>query len=200
MLAYLKGKIVSNHPTNCILEVGQGMGFEVQITLSTYEFLKQKAETLLFTHLHIKKDGQNFSGYELYGFHQQEDKHLFELLISVSGIGANTARLVLNALSHAELRKAILQEDEMTISSVKGIGPKTAKRLILELKDKVSKSSSEIEITSAGNQNKSKDEALLALVTLGYQKNNVMKVLNTIESKSDAQSVEEFIKLALKSL
>lgn len=198
MLSYLKGKIIGIDPTHVIIDTG-GFGLEVQISLSTYENIKDKSEALLHTHLHIKKDGQTFSGYELYGFHEVGDKHLFEMLISVSGIGANTARIVLNSLSHAELRRAIASEDERTISSVKGIGPKTAKRLILELKDKIIKSH-DIDITSTPNHNKIKEEALLALVTLGYQKNNVMKVLNAIESKGEASSVEQFIKLALRSL
>lgn len=199
MLAYLKGKIISSSPTNAILEIGSGLGFEVQITLGTFDFLKGKSDALLHTYLHIKKDGQTFSGYEIYAFHDVEDKVIFEKLLDVSGVGANTARLMLNALSHSELKRAVISEDERTLSSIKGIGPKTAKRLILELKDKFMKIS-DADIPMLKAENKIKEDALIALITLGYQKNNVIKVLNTIESKAEAKSVEDFIKLALKSL
>lgn len=199
LLSYIKGKLVSNHPTFAIIEAG-GIGFEIQTTLSTYDFLKEKSEAMLYTHLHIKKDGQMFSGYEIYGFSESEDKFIFEMLLDVSGIGANTARLMLNAMSQLEIRRAIISEDERTLSSIKGIGPKTAKRLILELKDKMLKVSDADIHSFNSNHNKSKDDALIALITLGYQRNNVTKVLNTIESKGDVKSVEDFIRLALKSL
>lgn len=198
MISFIEGNIIALNPTSVILNMS-GFGFEVQITLHTYEFLKTKTNIRLYTYLHIKKDGQVFSGYEMYGFHLAEDKVLFELLIGVSGIGANTARLMLSSLNYNDLRRAILSEDERTISSIKGIGPKTAKRLILELKDKMTKVS-EGEIIPSSGQNKIKEEALLALVTLGYQKNNVIKVLNQIENKTDAKSVEEYIKWALREL
>lgn len=198
MLSFIQGRLMASSPTRVLIDTGH-FGFEVQITLSTFEFLKGQDSCKLYTYLHIKKDGQMFSGYEMYGFIREDDRFLFELLLGVSGIGANTARLVLNALSDAELKRAIMTEDEHTISSVKGIGPKTAKRLILELKDKISKGSDHV-FEGSPIQNNMKDEALLALITLGYQKNNVLRVLNTIESKSKADSVEQFIKLALKSL
>jgi Holliday junction DNA helicase RuvA len=106
---------------------------------------------------------------------------------------------MLNALSYSEIRRAIISEDERTLSGIKGIGPKTAKRLILELKDKMLKGSdADVPILKA--ENKIKEDALIALITLGYQRNNVMKILNTIESKADVKSVEDFIKLALRSL
>ena len=181
------------------MEIGSGMGFEVQITLTTYNFLKEKSDALIYTYLHIKKDGQTFSGYDIFGFSEYEDKILFVQLLDVSGIGANTARLMLNALSYSEIRRAIISEDERALSGIKGIGPKTAKRLILELKDKMLKcSDADVPILKA--ENKIKEDALIALITLGYQRNNVMKILNTIESKADVKSVEDFIKLALRSL
>lgn len=181
------------------MEIGSGMGFEVQITLTTYNFLKEKSDALIYTYLHIKKDGQTFSGYDIFGFSEYEDKILFVQLLDVSGIGANTARLMLNALSYSEIRRAIISEDERTLSGIKGIGPKTAKRLILELKDKMLKGSdADVPILKA--ENKIKEDALIALITLGYQRNNVMKILNNIESKADVKSVEDFIKLALRSL
>jgi Holliday junction DNA helicase RuvA len=181
------------------MEIGSGMGFEVQITLTTYNFLKEKSDALIYTYLHIKKDGQTFSGYDIFGFSEYEDKILFVQLLDVSGIGANTARLMLNGHSYSEIRRAIISEDERTLSGIKGIGPKTAKRLILELKDKMLKGSdADVPILKA--ENKIKEDALIALITLGYQRNNVMKILNTIESKADVKSVEDFIKLALRSL
>lgn len=198
MLAYLRGKIISNQPTSAIIESG-GMGFEVQITLNTFDFLKEKTEALLFTYLHVKLNGQSLSGYEVYGFSDIQDKQIFEMLIEVSGIGANTARLMLNAMSQSEIRRAIISDDERTLSSIKGIGPKTAKRAILELKDKMLKVS-DADLPMVNSNTKSKDDALIALITLGYQRNNVAKLLNIIESKGDAKSVEDYIKLALKSL
>ncbi len=198
MIAFIQGNIISISPTSVLIDL-HGMGMEVQITLYSYEALKTQTSCKLHTYLHIKKDGQNFSGYELYGFHDTADKSLFELLLSVSGIGANTARLMLNSLTSNDMKRAILSEDERTLSSIKGLGPKTAKRLILELKDKIAKVT-DGEISMPLGQNKIKEEALLALVTLGYVKNNVIKVLNAIELKSEAKSVEDYIKMALRAL
>lgn len=198
MLAYIRGKIISNQPTSAILEAG-GLGFEIQITLNTFDFLKDKTEALLYTHLHVKLNGQSLAGYEVYGFSDLNDKQIFEMLIEVSGIGANTARLMLNAMSQSEIRRAIISDDERTLSSIKGIGPKTAKRAILELKDKMLKVS-DADLPIINSNTKIKDDALIALITLGYQRNNVAKLLNTIELKGEAKSVEDFIKLALKSL
>ncbi|MFY7861260.1 MAG: Holliday junction branch migration protein RuvA [Chitinophagales bacterium] len=198
MIAFIQGNIVSISPTSVLIDL-HGMGMEVQITLYSYEALKTQMNCKLHTYLHVKKDGQNFSGYELYGFHDTADKSLFELLLSVSGIGANTARLMLNSMTSNDMKRAILSEDERTLSSIKGLGPKTAKRLILELKDKIAKVT-DGEVSMPLGQNKIKEEALLALVTLGYVKNNVIKVLNAIELKSEAKSVEDYIKMALRAL
>lgn len=200
MIAYIKGKIVICSPTSVVIETQGSFGIEVQITLNTFEKIKQMTDCQLFTYLHIKKDGQNFSGYELYGFDVVEDKNMFELLLSVSGIGANTARVMLSAMTSNDIKSSILTENERQISSIKGIGPKTAKRLILELKDKVMKNT-DSSVLDLPLQNNFKEEALLALVTLGYQRNTVLKALNTIGQKnSEPLKVEEYIKQALKIL
>lgn len=199
MLSYITGKIVSCSPTKVLIETQGGLGISIHITISTYETIKEKSDCKLYTHLHIKKDGQVFSGYDIYGFNHESDKNMFELLLSVSGVGANTARLMLNNLSHSEIVRAIQAEDERTLSSTKGLGPKTAKRVILDLKDKVSKLDSDENI-NISSENNLKEEALLALMSLGFQKGAVMKVLNKISSDHKVERVEDYIKLALKSL
>lgn len=200
MIAYIKGKLISCSPTLAVVETQGSFGLEIQISLNTYEKIKELEHCHLFTYLHIKKDGQNFSGYELYGFDKIEDKSMFELLISVSGIGANTARIMLSAMTSNDIKSSILTENERQISSIKGIGPKTAKRLILELKDKVMKISDNLSL-DLSPQNNSKEEALLALMTLGYQRNTILKAFNTIDQKnSEVKNVEEYIKQALKIL
>jgi Holliday junction DNA helicase RuvA len=172
----------------------------IEISLQTYEVIKSMKEVQLYTHLHFKKDGQVVSGIELYGFYEQSEKTMFELLILVSGIGTNTARLMLSAMRSDEIRGAILTDNEAKISSIKGIGPKTAKRLILELKDKMLKMDYGTAIEVSSN-NKLRDDALIALSSLGFQKNTVLKALATVEKNyPEVNKVEDIIKYALKIL
>lgn len=199
MLAYIKGRIVDCSPTKVILETDGGIGIDVHITLGTYEKIKNEKQCMLYTHLYIKKDGQVFSGFDVYGFDSKANREMFELLLSVSGIGANTARLMLNNLSHSEIVRAIQNDDERTLSSTKGLGPKTAKRVILDLKDKIIKLDSSTDIDTKVDNN-IKDDALIALVSLGFQKNAVIKILNKISAEENIERVEDYIKLALKAL
>ncbi|CAG0907021.1 unnamed protein product [Cyprideis torosa] len=199
------GQLVEISPTKVILD-HSNIGFEVQISLQTYDQIKTLKECKLYTYLHIKKEGQNFSGYELYGFSDIQEKSIFELLISVSGIGSNTARIILSSMTYSDLKNSIVYEDEKSISSVKGIGPKTAKRLILELKDKVMKldtgDMSEINTSNHNNShNNLKNEALNALMSLGFNRNTILKALEVIDKKSiEPLSLEDYIKNALKML
>jgi Holliday junction DNA helicase RuvA len=200
MISYIKGTLVACQPTNVIIENSSGMGMHIEISLQTYEVIKNMKEVQLYTHLHFKKDGQVVSGIELYGFYEPSEKTMFELLILVSGIGTNTARLMLSSMRSDEIRGAILTDNESKISSIKGIGPKTAKRLILELKDKMLKmdDGTAIEVNS---NNKLRDDALIALSSLGFQKNTVLKALATVEKNyPEVNKVEDIIKYALKIL
>jgi Holliday junction DNA helicase RuvA len=159
--------------------------------------LEKVAETQLYTHMHVREDEMS-----LWGFAESEERALFTLLISVSGIGVNTARVILSYMNPEEIKKAIVHEDERTLSSVKGIGPKTAKRIILDLKDKVMKSAGgEIVSGMPSGGNIIKDEALSALVALGFQKSAVEKIISqTLTKHKEADNVEDLIKMVLKQM
>lgn len=195
MIAYLKGKLAYKDPTFIIVDVG-GIGYEVKISLNTYSGVKDKEEVFIHTYLHIKEDGHT-----LFGFSSQPEKKRFLDLISISGVGPTTALMVLSSLSAEELQHAIVQEDVRTIQAVKGIGAKTAQRIILELKDKMKKeglidTSLELGFTS---RNTLKDEALSALITLGIQRAVAIKQIETIiKEKGQDLTLEELIKLTLK--
>ena len=195
MITYLKGPIVTKDPTFLVIDVG-GIGYEVKISLNTYGHLKDADQTTLHTHLHIKEDSHT-----LFGFHEESEKKRFLDLISISGVGPSTALMVLSSLSAEELQSAIVNGDAKTISSVKGIGQKTAQRIILELKDKMSKDdllekSSGISLIKG---NTVKNEALSALATLGINRAVADKTIDKITKEyGDDISLEELIKLALK--
>lgn len=196
MIGYLKGNITLKDPTYFIIEVN-GVGYEVKISLNTFGRLKGESKCMIFTYLHIKEDAHT-----LFGFYDQDEKYLFTQLISVSGIGPSTALMMLSSLSVGEIQEAIGREDVHTIKGVKGIGLKTAERVILELKDKIRKgqlSEKTIDI-QPGGYNVIKTEALAALLTLGFQKVAAEKTVNSILNKADKDiTLEEVIKLALKS-
>jgi Holliday junction DNA helicase RuvA len=195
MFAYIKGKITYKSPTDIYLETN-GVGYHLHISLNTYSEIEKLEEVKLFTHFHVKEDAQT-----LYGFFTNEEKTVFQLLISVSGIGPNTARIVVSSLKPQEVQKAIVNEDVITFSKVKGIGPKTAKRIILDLKDKVIKNVDEHLISSGPIHNTDKNEALSALIALGFPKNSVEKMLNKVVSGSERElNVEQLIKEVLKQL
>lgn len=198
MIAYIEGKLTFKSPTYIVVE-NNGIGYLMHITLTTYQAIQQLDQAKLFTYTNIKKDGQSIAAFELYGFSQPEEQQMFELLISVSGIGANTARVMLSSMSNEEIQQAILTENEKAISSVKGIGPKTAKRLILELKDKVAKGA-DIKVPAVNNNLKMKEDALVALTLLGFNKNSANQAIEAVCKQSIPDSVEFIIKSALKIL
>lgn len=198
MIAYLSGKITFKSPTHIFVETG-GIGYMLKISLHTYERVQQLEQCTLHTQLVVRNDGQNLAGFDLYGFYEEAEKELFEKLISVSGVGAATARMMLSSYKADEIKHAIATENETLIQSIKGIGPKSAKRIILELKDKVGKVSGELHPLPSAN-NKLKEEALSALLALGFSKPAAEKVLTRLLASGSAPSVEVLIKEALKLL
>lgn len=203
MIAYIEGNIVHKEPTFVIIDVG-GMGYQVKISLNTYTAIEQVPKGRLFTYLHIREDAHT-----LYGFFENEEKNLFLDLISVSGVGANTAMIILSSMNPSEIQQAIIAEDVRTIQSIKGIGNKTAQRIILELKDKIMKKETQewtgIDVFSSTQREKKtnlfflKTEAVSALVALGIAKNVAEKNVDTIlKTKGEELKIEEIIKLALK--
>lgn len=195
MIVYIKGEITHKDPTYVIVETG-GIGYQVNISLNTYSQIEKLERVKLLTYLHIKEDSHT-----LYGFANEAERSLFVLLISVSGIGPNTARVVLSSMVAEEVRSAILSENVAAFNRVKGIGPKTAKRIILDLKDKIMKDSGETAITVSAKDNTLREEALSALVALGFSRVSVQKILNkNLRENTNIKSVEELIKIALKQL
>jgi holliday junction DNA helicase RuvA len=194
MYAYISGDIVHISPAMVIIDIG-GLGYELKISLNTFSSIQHQKRCKLFTYLNVKEDLL-----ELFGFADETEKTLFVHLISVSGIGPNTARMVLSSFPPNEISAAIVNEDEDLIRSIKGIGPKTAKRLILELKDKLSKDFENIELGQSLS-NTLKEEALSALVMLGFTKAVADKAIKkSLHNNPNQISVEELIKLALKNL
>ena len=195
MIAYIDGKLTLKDPTFVIIDVG-GVGYQIKVSLNTYSSLPAGERCRLHTFLHIKEDAHT-----LYGFNTVAEKELFLLLISISGVGPNTGLMILSSLSVEEVQQAIVREDVRTIQHVKGIGAKTAQRIILELKDKVKKDVMLSEVgTPAATHNTNRAEALSALVTLGFAKNVAEKTLDSIiKREGGSLSVEELIKFALKS-
>ena len=196
MIAYLQGKLAYKDPTRVIIEV-QGIGYEVKISLQTYATIQSEENCRLFTYLHIKEDAHT-----LYGFMELDEKKMFLDLISISGVGPGTGLMILSSLNPEELHQAIVHEEVRTIQGVKGIGAKTAQRIILELKDKMKKTESPITSsgTSAPTHNTTRSEALSALVTLGINRSVAEKTLDTIlKNRPETPTLEELIKLALKN-
>ncbi|MEL7121163.1 MAG: Holliday junction branch migration protein RuvA [Bacteroidota bacterium] len=195
MIAYLKGELTFKNPSFVVVEVG-GVGYHVNISLQTYAQIEKMERVKLLTHLHIKEDSHT-----LYGFADHAERALFVNLISVSGIGPTTAQIMLSALSTDEIRNAIIGENIAAFKQVKGIGPKTAKRLILDLKDKLLKDAPGEALTVVATDNTSREEALSALVALGYNKTMAQKAINRVlRSNKQIDGVEVLIKLTLKEL
>jgi Holliday junction DNA helicase RuvA len=193
MIDYIKGKLAELTPTFIIVE-NEGVGYFVSISLSTFTRLEGKDECKILVHEVIREDS-----HQLFGFAEKEERDIFRLLISVSGVGASTARMMLSSLTYDEIEKAILGSDVNTLKSVKGIGLKTAERIIVDLKDKLGKQSGTGEIF-AFTDNTKREEALSALVMLGFGKSAVLKVLDRIIREEKNLTVEDMIKRALKSL
>ena len=195
MIAYIKGEITYKSPTYILVETG-GIGYHVNISLNTYAQIEKLEKVQILTHLQVKEDSHT-----LYGFAEEAERSMFVLLISVSGIGTNTARVLLSSMKVDEVRMAILSENVAAFNKVKGIGPKTAKRIILDLKDKVIKESGDTSMSISPVNNTIREEALSALVALQFPKIKVQKVLNKIlQQQPNIGSVEDMIKLALKNL
>lgn len=196
MIAYIDGKLTFKDPTYVIVEAN-GIGYQIKISLSTYSALKEGERCKLLTYLSIKEDSHT-----LFGFSEAQEKKLFMDLISISGLGPTTALMVLSSLSPSELQNAIITEDVRTIQGVKGIGGKTAQRIILELKDKMKKLSlvNDSSPNTVSAHNTVRNEALSALVTLGIPRNTAEKNVDTILKREGSQiSLEQLIKLALKT-
>ena len=195
MIDYIKGQITEINPTEVILET-YGIGYRILISLQTYEGLNGKNEAKVYIHHYLREDEELY-----YGFASKDERELFRLLIGVSGIGASTARMMLSSLTSDEIRNAIIAEDINKIKSIKGIGLKSAQRLVLELKDKVVKGGgSDSAALFSSTSNPATDEAVTALVMLGFTKANVTKAVTSVLKDSPSASLEEIIKQSLKRL
>ncbi len=193
MIDYIKGNITQITPTWLTVETN-GIGYLVNISLSTFTKLDGKNDFKILIHEVIREDSQ-----QLFGFADREERDIFRLLISVSGVGAATARMMLSSLGPGEIERGILGEDVNLLKSVKGIGLKTAQRIIVDLKDKLGKQAATGEIFTFADNTK-REEALSALVMLGFAKSAVSKVLDKILNEGKNLTVEELIKKALKNL
>jgi holliday junction DNA helicase RuvA len=193
MIDYIKGTITTITPTYLTLETA-GIGYLINISVTTFSRLEGKNEFKILVHEVIREDS-----HQLFGFAESEERDIFRLLISVTGVGANTARMMLSSLNPGEIEKAILGSDVNILKSVKGIGLKTAQRIIVDLKDKLGKHAGSGEIFAFAD-NTRREEALSALVMLGFAKSAVTKVLDKIVREEPNLTVEDMIKRALKNL
>jgi Holliday junction DNA helicase RuvA len=194
MYAYIDGKLVFKSPAYVVIDAG-GVGYHINISVNTYSKLGEAERCKLFTWLHVKEDGHT-----LYGFAEEGERRLFLHLISVSGIGPNTGRMILSSITPQEIQAAIVSGNVSQIQRIKGIGPKSAQRMILELQDKLKKDGPDT-LTMVPVSITAKDEALSALVMLGFARNAAEKVLDQEVNKNGGNlTVEQLIKSALKSL
>ena len=192
MITQIKGRLIEKSPTELVVDCN-GIGYSVNISLNTYSQIGNDENIKLYTYLLIKEDSHS-----LYGFFKKSERSLFKLLISVSGVGASTARMMLSSLSPSEIISAIMSENVQVVQSIKGIGLKTAQRIILELKDKV------LSLDEVGDEsltlNKQSEEASSALEVLGYSRKQTSKLLSKIISENPGINVESIIKKALNKL
>jgi Holliday junction DNA helicase RuvA len=193
MITQLRGRLVEKSPTSVIIDC-QGVGYLVNISLFTFGQLSDEENIQLFTHLQVREDAHT-----LYGFTTDLERQLFRLLIGISGIGANTARTMLSSLSPSEIGQAIQGEKVDVIQSVKGIGAKTAQRVVIELRDKIQAVVADAGIPAVSS-NTNREEALSALVVLGYQTKSCVKVIDELLSMDAEMSVERLIRNALNKL
>jgi len=194
MYEYIKGTVMESNPSCVVVECG-GIGYNIHVSVNTYSQAPVGRDVLLYIHQIVREDA-----HLLYGFYTKEERSLFRSLISVSGIGANTANVMLSSMSVDEIIGAILTENVNAIKSVKGIGIKTAQRVIIELKDKVGKEGTPVESFALNNLGTMKEEAIAALTMLGFPKVQVSKTVEKLLASGPVSTVEELIKLALKSL
>jgi Holliday junction DNA helicase RuvA len=194
MYAYIDGKLVFKNPAYVVIEAG-GIGYHINISLNTFSKLGDAERCRLFVWLHVKEDAHT-----LYGFADEGEKRLFLHLISVSGIGPNTGRMMLSSITPEEIQTAIVKGNVSQIQRIKGIGPKSAQRVILELQDKLRKEGPDT-LSAMPANNTVRDEALSALVMLGFARNAAEKVIDQeLKKTEDSLTVEQLIKFALKSL
>ncbi|WP_299249687.1 Holliday junction branch migration protein RuvA [uncultured Lacinutrix sp.] len=193
MITHIKGKLVEKNPTDVVIDCN-GVGYLLNISLNTFSQIPEGESIQLYTHLQVKEDSHS-----LYGFVTKGEREVFRLLISVSGIGTNTARTMLSSLTPKQIREGIATEDVALIQSIKGIGVKTAQRVIIDLKDKIIKIY-DIDEVSVNRSNTNKDEALSALEVLGFTKKQAERVVDKIVVSEPEASVEAIIKQALKKL
>jgi len=194
MIEYIKGEIVEHSPTRMIIECN-GIGYEVHISLTTYTAFQHQSNSLIYIYEVIREDA-----HLLFGFATKDERELFLLLTSVSGVGPNTARMILSSMPPAELNHIIASGDEKVLTMVKGIGSKTAQRIIVDLKNKVKPAEGKVNTSSTIGRNETAEEAIAALVMLGFPKAASQKVTDTILKKTTDITVEELIKTALKML
>ena len=193
MIAHIQGKLVEKNPTEVVIDCG-GVGYHINISLHTYSLLPNTDQIKLFTYLQVKEDAHT-----LFGFFEKSEREIFKMLLSVSGIGASIARTMLSSLEPKQIIQAIASGDVGTVQSIKGIGLKTAQRVILDLQDKVLKLYDLDEVSMVLN-NTNRDEALSALEVLGFVRKTSEKVVEKIIKEDPDASVESIIKKALKSL
>jgi Holliday junction DNA helicase RuvA len=193
MIAHIQGKLVEKTPTQVVIDCG-GVGYHVNISLHTYSLLPNTDFIKLYTHLQIKEDAHT-----LFGFVEKSEREIFKLLLSVSGIGASIARTMLSSLDPKQITNAIASGDVVTIQSIKGIGSKTAQRVILDLKEKVLKLY-DLDEVSMSQSNTNRDEALSALEVLGFVRKTSERIVEKIVKEDPDASVESIIKKALKNL
>jgi len=193
MITQLRGRLVEKSPTSVVIDC-QGVGYLVNISLFTYGQLTDDENIQLYTHLQVREDAHT-----LYGFSTDLERQLFRLLIGISGIGANTARTMLSSLSPSEIGQAIQNDQVNVIQSVKGIGAKTAQRVVIELRDKVQSVIADAGIPAVSS-NTNREEALSALVVLGYQTKSCVKILDELQAMDAEMSVERLIRNALNKL
>ncbi len=195
MIAFLRGNFIKKTPASVIVDVN-GVGYELHISLNTYSSIVNQESGQLFTYFHVREDAQ-----VLFGFAEESEKELFIQLISVSGVGASTARMILSSLKPSELVRVITQSNTKQLESVKGIGKKTAERIILELKDKLAKTAVS-DINNYGSTNNTIDnDALNALVALGIARSFAEQAISRVrKSNPEIQKIEDIIKLSLKNI
>lgn len=193
MITHVKGKLIEKTPTYAVVEVN-GIGYLLHISLNTFSELPETNDVILYTHLHIKEDAHT-----LFGFINKVEREIFRLLLSVSGVGPSTARTMLSSMTTSEIQQAIASGNVKAIQSVKGIGAKTAQRVLIDLRDKIDTDFVVDEVLSASN-NTNKNEALKALEVLGFSKKQCERVIEKILKTDASLNVEELIKRALKNL
>jgi len=193
MYEYIEGPLKEKNPTHCVIETG-GIGYFIQITLTTFAQLETQVQAKLFLHQVVREDA-----HLLFGFFTKSEREMFRMLLTVSGIGANTARMMLSSLSADDIRQTILMGNASLLQGIKGIGAKTAQRIILDLRDKIGKDKSGGSEIFPFQDNRLKEEALSALVILGFNKGEAEKVISKI-LVAGSLTLEELIKKALKQL